>query len=191
MILEFCRHPDQYDAVRARPELVPNAIEETLRYRSPVQGFFRNTLAPFERHGVTIPAGAKVMLLHGSANHDPTLLPDPERFDVTREPSVHLAVGTGIHMCLGAPPAPLEATVLLRRLVGRVARFEPAGEPVRPHNPLLRGVAHVPVTVTPAQRARRSLGGRRRAEDGNPPPSTLPRVDPARAGRRRAVAQLG
>jgi len=150
MILEFCRQPEQWDVLRARPELVPNAIEEILRYQSPVQGFFRNTLEPIERHGVTIPAGEKVMLLYGSANRDPSVFPDPERFDVTREPSVHLAFGAGIHMCLGAPLARLEATLLLQRLVSSVARFELTDDAVRPLNPLLRGVSHLPVKVTPA-----------------------------------------
>lgn len=150
MILAFCRNPEQWAALRARPELVPNAMEEILRYDPPVQGFFRNTTQPYELHGSTIPAGEKVMMLYGSANHDPTVFPDPERFDVTRAASVHLAFGAGIHVCLGAPLARLEGTLLLRRLVERVELFELAGDVVRPHNPLLRGVAHLPVTVTPA-----------------------------------------
>lgn len=149
LVRAFLDHPDEWRLVRERPDLVPAAVEEALRYDSPIQGFFRHTLAPVERHGVTIPPGEKVMMLYGSANHDPTRFPDPETFRVERPAAEHLAFGSGIHLCLGAPLARLEVTMLLRALLERVDRFEPAGQPVRTTNPLLRGHRHLPVEVRP------------------------------------------
>lgn len=151
MVLTFMRHPDQWTRLKTRPDLVPAAIEEVLRYESPIQGFFRNTLVDHELHGVTIPAGAKVMMLYGAANRDERHFVDPDEFRVDRARQDHLAFGAGIHLCLGAPLARLEGTYLLRRLLERVDHFEPAGPVVRTRNPLLRGVRHLPVTAIEAE----------------------------------------
>jgi cytochrome P450 len=90
-----------------------------------------------------------VLLLFGAANRDPRHYPDPDRFDVARNPADHLGFGTGIHFCLGAHLARLEAEVVLRLLTERIARIELAGEPRWRHNPALRGLASLPLRLTP------------------------------------------
>jgi len=147
MVWLLATHPDQWDALRADRSLVPNAVEEIVRYESPIQGFFRHTLSEVERGGVSIPEGKKVLVLYGSANRDPRHFGEPDRFDVTRSVTNHVAFGAGIHLCLGAPVARLESRLLLERLLDRVERLELAGEPVRRQNPLLRGFEHLPVRV--------------------------------------------
>jgi cytochrome P450 len=143
-------YPEQWETLRARPDLIPNAVEETLRFESPIQGFFRTTTREVALHGETIPTNAKVMMLYGAANRDDAAFAGAGRFDVRREVSNHLAFGSGIHLCLGAPVARLEATVLIRALIDRVERFEPVGEMERTSNPLLRGVRRLPVRLIPA-----------------------------------------
>ncbi|MCU1458523.1 MAG: cytochrome [Actinomycetia bacterium] len=150
LALALAQNPDQWERLKADPGLVPQAVEEILRIDSPIQGFFRNTVTAVERDGVTIPAGEKVMMLFGSANHDPGVFPDPERFDVTRPAANHLGFGSGIHLCLGAPVARLEVTLLLRSMLERVDHLELTGDAQRTRNPLLRGVAHLPLRVVPA-----------------------------------------
>lgn len=142
-------HPDQWALLRRRPELVPAAVEEALRFDAPIQGFFRNTLVDVEVRGVRIPAGEKVLVLYGSANRDEAHFPRADRFLVERNPPDHLAFGAGVHHCLGAPLARLQATTLLRGLLARVERVEPAGPVQRTANPLFRGLAHLPVTLVP------------------------------------------
>src|SRR5207237_5309925 len=110
--------------------LLPAAIEEVLRYRSPVQWVFRGTTREVELGGHTIPRGALVLAMIGSANRDPGHFPDPERFDIARDPNPHIAFGHGIHFCLGAALSRLEARIaladLLERLPGlRLASAEP------------------------------------------------------------------
>ena len=142
--------PALWDQLRTRPDLVPAAIEESLRHDSPIQGFFRTVVAPYPVQGVEVPAGDRVLLLFGAANRDPRHYDDPERFRVERHPADHLGFGSGIHLCLGAQLARLEAAAVLRELVQRVRRLEPAGDPVRGTNPILRGMAKLPLTLTPA-----------------------------------------
>jgi cytochrome P450 len=143
--LAMLAHPDQWRAVVADPSLVPSFVEEVLRFDAPIQGFFRNTLVPVDVAGATIPAGAKVLMLFGSANRDGAHFPDPDTFVADRNPVDHLAFGNGIHHCLGAPLARLELTVLARAMIRRVGWILPAGDPVRTHNPLFRGVVELPV----------------------------------------------
>ncbi len=101
-IICFAEHPGELARLRAAPELLSSAIEEVLRYRSPVQWFFRATTKPVELHGETIPAGKLVLPLIGSANRDPKYFTDPQRFDIARDPNPHIAFGHGIHFCIGA-----------------------------------------------------------------------------------------
>ena len=91
-----------------------------------------------------------VMVLYASGNRDRRKFPDPERFDVTRNPKDHIAFGSGIHYCLGAPLARLETKVVAETLLRRGVEIEPAGDIVRNHNPILRGVSKMPVTVRAA-----------------------------------------
>jgi cytochrome P450 len=106
-------------AVAADPGLIPGAVEETLRHQPPVLSIVRNTVREVTLGGATIPAGAFVFVVLAAANRDPAVFPEPERFDITRSPNRNIAFGHGIHFCLGAPLARLEARagleVLLRR----------------------------------------------------------------------------
>ena len=113
---------------------IPGAIEEFLRYDSPVQGLARTRPRAVTLHGVTIPEGKKVLLLFGSANRDERAIPDADRFDVLREPNPHVAFGFGAHFCLGANLARLEARVAFEELLRASARLpEDGGAGGAPH----------------------------------------------------------
>jgi cytochrome P450 len=119
MMLALLEHPEQLAQVRADPSLIPRAVEETLRYDGPVQGLPRQATEDVELAGTTIPAGALVFPLFASANRDETKFPDPDRFDITRNTDGHLAFGFGIHYCLGAELARLEARITFEELFRR------------------------------------------------------------------------
>lgn len=146
LILLFGRNPDQWDIVREDPSLILNAINECVRLESPIQGFTRYLLADHDVDGVRLPAGARTLILYGSANRDERKWEQPERFDVRRKVGEHVGFGHGIHTCAGMHLARLEMQVLLQALVTRVRRFE-IGEPVRATNNVLRGLERLPVTV--------------------------------------------
>ena len=147
-VLCFDEHPDALALVRERPELLPSAIEEALRYRSPVQSMFRATIADTELGGRHIPAGSFVVAWISSANRDPDQFPDPDRFDVERTPNRHLAFGQGVHFCLGAPLARLEARVALAALLDRMPNFRRIRDvPLEPlPGSIVYGVKHLPIT---------------------------------------------
>jgi beta-dihydromenaquinone-9 omega-hydroxylase len=147
MILAFLEAPSQWALLKARPELIPAAVEEALRFDAPIQGFFRTAIEPFEVGGATIPEGGRVLLLFAAANRDPSHYPEPDRFLVERNPVDHLAFGSGIHQCLGASLARLEGALVLDRLVRTGAHLEQAGEVVRMVNPTLRGAARLPIRL--------------------------------------------
>ena len=117
------RHRDQRRLLLEAPARISEAVEEFLRYDSPVQGLARTTTAPVTLHGVTIPEGGKVLLLFGSANRDERKLSEPERFDVLRDPNPHVAFGFGAHFCLGANLARLEARVAFEELLARLPDY--------------------------------------------------------------------
>ncbi|MBM9508970.1 cytochrome P450 [Actinacidiphila acididurans] len=133
--LALFHHPDQLRAVRERPELLRDAVEEMLRYDTPLQLFERWVLDDIEVGGTVIPRGAEVALLFGSANHDPARFAEPHRFDVSRPAAdnKHLTFGAGIHYCLGAPLARVELTAsfgtLLRDAPGMRLVAEPEWRP--------------------------------------------------------------
>jgi cytochrome P450 len=127
-VLALLRNPEQWAALRADPELVVGAVEEMLRFDGPViHGTFRFTAEPVLVGDVEIPAGEIVWIGLTSANHDPDRFPEPERFDITRNAHGHLAFGHGIHFCLGAQLARMEAQIALRLLVQRFPNLRAAG----------------------------------------------------------------
>jgi cytochrome P450 len=116
-VLALLDHPEELAKVRAEPASVPALIEEVLRYDSPVQVVFRQTTEAVELEGGKLPAGATVLVLLGAANRDERKFPEPDRFDVERNPQDHVGFGYGIHYCLGAPLARLEGRLALEALL--------------------------------------------------------------------------
>jgi cytochrome P450 len=122
-------HPDQRKLLVDDPSRIPAAVEEMLRYESPAQALPRVARRPLALHGATIPEGALVRLVWGSANRDPREFPDPDRFDVARAAPRHLGLGHGIHFCLGAHLARLEARVAFEELLARIPDYGLAERP--------------------------------------------------------------
>jgi cytochrome P450 len=124
VLLALLSHPDELARVRRDPSRIPALVEETLRYDSPIQFLYRQATQDVELAGVAIPAGSLVIPLLGSANRDDAQFPDGDRFDVSRNTQGHVAFGLGIHFCLGASLARLEARVALEELLARFEGFE-------------------------------------------------------------------
>ncbi|WP_433932683.1 cytochrome P450 [Sorangium cellulosum] len=154
-ILCFAERPADLARLRESPDLLPSAIEEVLRYRSPVQMIFREARRDVEVHGQVIPAGKLVVPVIGSANRDPQQFRDPGRFDIGRDPNPHVAFGQGIHFCLGAPLARLEARIALSDLLSRLRGLELASkEPWEPRKALnVLGPARLPICFEPGRRS--------------------------------------
>ncbi|MGW1286719.1 cytochrome P450 family protein [Streptomyces sp. NPDC001118] len=151
-IAALLAHPDQLTLLRDHPELLPDAIEECLRYDGPVNpGIARFAREDVEIAGVTVPRGATVLIASAIADRDPARYPDPDRLDITRQNNGHLAFGHGIHYCLGAPLARLEGQIaigtVLRRLPDLALAVPPAELRRRPGG--LRGPVQLPVTFAP------------------------------------------
>ena len=145
------RHPDQMHLLRTRTkEVLPTAVEEILRWSTPVIMFRRTAMHDTELHGTAVVAGEKVSVLYASANFDERVFVDPLRFDLTRDAHQHVAFGFGPHVCMGAAVARLEIRILLEELLARTAQIEFAGPMVYARDSFLRGVKHLPVSVTPA-----------------------------------------
>jgi cytochrome P450 len=134
------RHPDRLAELRADPTLLPTAIEELLRFDTPLQMFERWVLEPTELHGVEIPRGAELGLLFGSANRDPSVFESPDELRLDRAPNPHLTFGAGIHFCLGAPLGRLELQTSFRALLQRFPAMEPVEEPRWKPNYVIRGL---------------------------------------------------
>jgi cytochrome P450 len=140
-------HPDQRAELAADTSLLPNAVEELLRFEapSPVQG--RWTARDVELHGVGIPAGSKVLLLTGSAGRDERKYPDADRFDIHRHFDHHVSFGYGIHFCLGAALARMEGRSALEEVLARHPAWEVDHDrAVRLHTSTVRGWSRVPVS---------------------------------------------
>ena len=141
-------HPELQDRARRDPATVANVIEESLRYDTPTQLMFRTATDAVEVAGTKIPAGATVLPLIGSANRDPLVFVDPDRFDPDRDRGTHMAFGHGVHFCLGAALARLEAATAVQELVARSTWLEPAGESERVTSLVFRGPSRLPVRVS-------------------------------------------
>jgi cytochrome P450 len=158
LVHRLLEHPDQLAALRADRSLVPNAIEESLRLDAPLHGLFRTSPRETRVGGATIPANAKVLVRFGAANRDPVRWPDPHRFDITRDLTSlrrHYAFGHGIHYCLGAPLARLEATAAVEAVLDRLPNLRRAAAPRPTAAEILNGFERLPVawdvrTRTPA-----------------------------------------
>jgi cytochrome P450 len=145
-MLALLRHPDQLARLRADPSLITSAIEELLRFDPPVQMTGRLLLEDVELGGQHIPKGDFVLPLIGAACHDPAQWDNPERLDITRNPNPHVAFGRGIHFCLGAPLARVEAQIAIGKLLERCPELHLAGMPVRREQITLRGLQNLPVS---------------------------------------------
>lgn len=142
------KNPDQLDALRREPSLSGSAVEEMLRYDSPNQIGGRMPKAEIELGGVTVQAGKFVWISNGAANRDEAQFPDADRFDIRRTPNRHVAFGHGIHTCLGAALARLEARIAIERLVTRFPKLRPDGAPTRRPRARHRGFSAFPVAVS-------------------------------------------
>jgi pimeloyl-[acyl-carrier protein] synthase len=146
-MLALIQHPDQYAQLRESPGLIGTAVEELLRFDSPVQLTGRIASEPVEIGGQHIEAGQWVLPLLGAANRDPRQFVEPDQLDLTRTPNPHLGFGRGIHFCLGAPLARLEGQVAISALVQRFRALELTGPPVRRDQITLRGLKSLPVSA--------------------------------------------
>jgi cytochrome P450 len=149
--LALLRHPSEFSRLRSDPSLLPGAVEELLRYANPLNhATDRYAPEPLEVGGVTIPAGEPVLVVTSSANRDPARFPDPDRLDLGRDASGHVAFGHGIHYCVGAPLARLEGEIafgaLLARFPGLTLAVEPAALRWRPSS-LIHGLETLPVRL--------------------------------------------
>ena len=145
-MLALIEHPEQRQLLLDDPGLIPNAVEEMLRYASPVMYMRRTARTDFELRGETIAEGDKVALWYIAANHDPAVFPDPHRFDITRNPNEHEAFGGGgPHFCLGSHLAKLEIRVMFEELLARIPSMELAGDVERLRSNFINGIKHMPV----------------------------------------------
>ena len=144
-LLHLDRFPDQRALIRADPALIPAAIEELLRFDAPIQALARTATREIEIHDMVIPAGARVALLWASANRDERRWIDPDRLDITREMQRHVSFGDGIHHCLGAPLARLEAKIVFEELLQRIPEYAVSGPIVRVKTPTDRALESLPV----------------------------------------------
>jgi cytochrome P450 len=146
-MLALLENPDELQKVLDDPSLVPNLVEEALRYDAPVQFLFRTATRDVEIAGATIPAGSMVLPMFASACRDERKYPNAEQFEVTRDASGHMAFGHGIHFCLGAPLARLEAKIALEALLFRLSNFRRVDLALELVNsPFLRGPKNLRLT---------------------------------------------
>ncbi|HEV8624492.1 MAG TPA: cytochrome P450 [Acidimicrobiia bacterium] len=142
-------HPTEQARLWEHPELAASAVEEIVRFDSPVQFVHRNVLEGMELDGQHLAAGDVVLTLLAAANRDPARFADPDRFDVGRPDNLHLAFAWGLHFCLGARLARMEGQLVFAGLVKRFATVEPIGVPVRNPGLAIRGLDSLPVRFTP------------------------------------------
>jgi cytochrome P450 len=147
-LLALLRHPGELARLRADRSLLPTAIEELMRFDSPLQLFERTATEDVQVGGVTVPAGRKIAALLGSANRDPAVFADPDTLDVGRADNPHISFGAGVHFCIGAPLARVELQASFGALLDRTSGIELGGEPVRRPEFVIRGLAQLPVVLS-------------------------------------------
>ncbi|MFE4577779.1 cytochrome P450 [Streptomyces chartreusis] len=141
------RNPGQLSALRADHSLIPSAIEELMRYDTPLQLFERWVLDEIEIDGTTIPRGAEIAMLFGSANHDPEVFEAPAALDLTRKDNPHISFSAGIHYCIGAPLARIELAASMSALLEQAPTLRAAADPERKPNFVIRGLEGLRVEV--------------------------------------------
>jgi cholest-4-en-3-one 26-monooxygenase len=152
-MVAFFENHDQWELLRNDRSLLPSAVEEMLRYVTPVMNFRRQSTEETELSGQTIKADQKVVFFHISANRDETVFENPHRFDITRKPNPHIAFGGGgPHFCLGANLARMEIRVMFEHLLDRMPDIRLDGEVERLQSAFINGVKHIPVAFTPGPR---------------------------------------
>jgi cytochrome P450 len=140
-------HPDAWRELRENPDLVPSVVNEVLRIEAPAQLFSRVAVDGAQVAGVPVDAGERVAVIYASGNHDENQYPDPDRFDIRRNPAGHLTFGSGPHVCAGQHLAKIELRAVLEALIGQVDAIT-VGEPVRKINNVLRGLTSLPAAFT-------------------------------------------
>ena len=148
MVWRLLEVPERWDQLKANPDLIENAIEESLRFDPPINSHFRTSLCPVTMHGAELPAKSKLMFSMMGANRDPEIFSDPDTFRLDRplnQSKRHLSFGYGVHFCLGAPIARLEAQIGLRKLVEGVPDLRLTGSPERINSWIYYGQRELPV----------------------------------------------
>jgi cholest-4-en-3-one 26-monooxygenase len=149
----FFQHPDQWERLRDDRSLLPTAVDEMLRFVSPVMNFRRTAMVDLTLSGTEVKAGDKVVFFHASANRDEDVFDSPDTFDIARNPNPHIAFGGGgPHFCLGTNLARMEIRVMFEHLLDRVPDIRQDGDVQRLQSQFINGVKHLPVAFTPATR---------------------------------------
>lgn len=146
----FATHPEQWRLLKADPDLVPKAVNEVVRYESPIRAFSRTAAHDTDIAGVALPKGSRVLVLYGSANRDPLEWDDPDSFDIRRDAARQLGFGQGTHGCAGQGLARMETSAILRALIERVDRIEVAGAPEWALNNVIHRLERLPLELVPA-----------------------------------------
>jgi cytochrome P450 len=147
MVIALHDHPAEWQKLRRDPTLAASAVNECLRFDAPIQGFFRQTHGDYPVGDTVVPAGSRVLLTFGAANHDAEHYERSHVLDVERNPADHLAFGSGIHRCLGAGLAELEGRIVLEQLLARTETIHIDGDVERTTNPTLRGATKLPLRL--------------------------------------------
>lgn len=140
-------HPDQLAALRSDPSLIPDAVEEMLRYWPPIHHFRRTAMCDVELRGKPIRQGDKVLMWYPSANRDESVFDEPDRFDIRRTPNNHLSFGHGEHFCLGASLARLELRIMFEELLSQAAQIVPIAPPRRLRSNLINGIKEMRIEL--------------------------------------------
>jgi cytochrome P450 len=165
MFEELARRPDVRRRLLDDPNLIPAAIEEFLRYVTPLPALARTTTQDVPVGDATIPAGERVLLHWMGANHDPAEFPDPDEFVIDRAPNRHFAFGAGVHRCLGSNLARLELRIVLEEVLRRMPDYRIAeGASVERYPGVTRGISSLPVTFTPGPRLLQEVAAARTEE---------------------------